>query len=175
MATEMLPREPGKRKTAIVTIDAENDPDNRDKGKRYLLMEMSSLRFERWFLQLVAKLAREGIRVPATLVAAGAAALTTLPILHYLSWVDDEHLTSELLKCVQAWPDGSPIARTLRETDAEEFKTLLHLRMEVIALHVGFSLAVYLWSALPALATALGIAQPASTPPAQTSHATSPS
>jgi hypothetical protein len=164
MATELLPRELGKRKTASVVIDA----DNRDKGKRFLLTEMPAAHFERWVFQVVAKLAREGMNVPAGIRDMGAAAITYLPF----SWVDDAALVDQLLTCVQAWPEGSPIARTRVTSDTEEWTTLTQLRMEVIALHVNFSLAAALWKHLPALAVALQI--PADTSPAPTSPGTSP-
>jgi hypothetical protein len=171
MATELLPREPGKRKTASVTIDAEN----RDQGKRYLITEMPATQAERWGRRLVAKMAREGIAVPAQIADLGMAALPSYPLLTYLSWVDDEALVGELMACVQAWPAGVQVARALRETDVEEPLTLTQLRMEVIALHVGFTLAVFLWSFLPALATAWNVEKPATLSTIPTSPETSPS
>lgn len=171
MATELLPREPGKRKTAFVVIDA----DNRDKGKRYLLTEMPATRAEQWGRRLVAKMAREGIAVPSQVADLGMAALPSYPLLTYLSWVDDEALVSELLTCVQAWPEGAPIARSIRESDIEEPFTLTQLRLEVIALHAGFTLAVFLWSFLPALAEAWNIEKPAILQTTPISPETSPS
>lgn len=171
MATELLPREPGKRKTASVTIDA----DSRDNGKRYLLTEMPAVQAERWGRRLVAKMAREGIAVPPQVGDLGMAALPSYPLLTYLSWVDDEALVGELMACVQAWPSGVQIARTLRDNDVEEPMTLVQLRMEVIALHAGFTLAVFLWSFLPALAMAWNIEKPATLQTTPISPETSPS
>jgi hypothetical protein len=171
MATELLPRDPGKRKTALVTIDA----DNRDLGKRFLLTEMPAARAERWFRQLVAKMAREGVRLPAGAADAGMAAMPTLPLLTYLSWLDDEALIGELMTCVQAWPDGAPLARQMVSSDTEEVPTIIQLRMEVVALHVGFSLAAVLWSYLPALAVALEMPSLVGSSATPTSPATSPS
>lgn len=153
MATELLPRGAGERKKALVTIDAEN----RDNGKRYLIEELPALQAERWGRRLVSKIAREGVPVPEGVAALGMAALTTLPLLTYLKWLDDEELVGELLSCVKAWPAGAPSARPMRSNDFEEILTITQLRMEVVALHVGFSLAVWLWSVLPALATAMNM------------------
>jgi hypothetical protein len=169
MATELRPREAGQRKTAFVTIDAEN----RDHGKRFLLTEMPAVQGERWGRKLVAKLAREGVAVPAGIADLGMAALPSYPLLTYLSWIDDEALVGELMGGIQAWPEGSPIARSMRTSDVEEMLTLTQLRMEVIALQVGFSLAVVLWSVLPALATAMMLPRPDSLT-TQTSPGTSP-
>jgi hypothetical protein len=174
MATELLPRQPGKRKTALVTIDA----DNRDRDKRFLITEMPAMRAERWFRQLVAKLAREGIKMPAEIATAGMAALPSFPLLTYLSWIDDEVLVGEVMACVQCHPPGSPLPRAVRETDTEEIATLIQLKMEVVALHVGFSLAVVLWSVMPALAAVMNLEQPAMPAPSsdiQTSPTPSPS
>jgi hypothetical protein len=98
MATTLNPREPGQRKTAFVTIDAEG----RDKGKRYLITEKSAYEAERWSRTLIAKLAREGITVPTTLASEGMAALPSFPLLMYMSWIDDEALVGSLMACVQA-------------------------------------------------------------------------
>jgi hypothetical protein len=169
MATELLTREPGKRKTALVTIDA----DNRDRDKRFLITEMPATRAERWFRQLVAKLSRDGIKTPAEVAMAGMAALPSFPLLTYLSWIDDEALIGEIMGCVQCHPPGAPLPRAVRETDTEEIATLVQLKMEVIALHVGFSLAVVLWSVMPALAAVMNLEQPA-TPAPSSGTPTSP-
>jgi hypothetical protein len=170
MTIEMRPREPGKRKTAFLTIDA----DNRDAGKRFLLTEMSATHGARWFLRLVAKLARENITLPPNIATEGLAALQSLPLLYYLSWIDDDALVGELMACVQAWPDGAPLPRKRVETDTEEIGTLIRLPMEVIALMLNFSLAAALWSYLPALAVALEMEKPEGSSTTQTSPGTSP-
>jgi hypothetical protein len=173
MATELQPRDPGKRKTALVTIDA----DNRDRGKRFLITEMSAFQTEHWGRRLVAKLAREGVPVPAAVASLGMAALPSYPILTYLSWIDDQALVGELIDCVQTYVEaaGVPMPHRLRENEIEEAITIIHLRMEVIALCAGFTLADFLWSHLPALAELLSCEKPAGSSTTQTSPETSPS
>lgn len=171
MPTIMNPREPGARKTAFVTIDA----DNRDRGKRFLLTEMPATQAERWFRKLVAYLAQRGITVPGEMI--GMAAMATpgfISPLQMFSWLDDEPLIAELMSTVQAWPPGAPIARGLVENDTEEVLTLLQLKMEVLALHVGFSLAVVLWTVMPQWAAAMNLPKPPTPPEASSDTQTFP-
>lgn len=159
MAVEQRPREPGRRKTAFVTIDA----DNRDQGKRFLLTEMSARQAEKWFYRLVLVVNRGGGNVPEWAVMAGMAALPMVggSFLSYVAWAEAEPLIDELMACIQAWPEGSPIARALVPNDTEEFHTLVYLRGEVLALHVGFSVSAELWRKAPALAEMMGLERPA--------------
>jgi hypothetical protein len=170
MATELLPRDPGKRKTASVIIDA----DNRDKGKRFLLTEMPAYQAERWARKVISTLARRGVQVPVGAELAGMAALPSLSPLTMMSWIDDDALIGEVMSCVQAWPEGSPIPRRLVESDTEEILTLAYLKMEVIALHVGFSMAVVAWTLSPSLAAALNLPRPPALPEASSTTPTSP-
>ena len=170
MATELLPRDPGKRKTASVIIDA----DNRDKGKRFLLTEMPAYQAERWARKVISTLARRGVQVPVGAELAGMAALPSLSPLTMMSWIDDDALIGEVMSCVQAWPEGSPIPRRLVESDTEEILTLAYLKMEVIALHVGFSMAVVAWTLSPSLAAALNLPRPPALPEASSTTPMSP-
>lgn len=170
MPTVLNPRKDGDRKTATVTIDA----DNRDKGKRFLLTEMPASQGERWFLKVVAYLARRGIAVPAGAEMAGMAAMPSFNIIQMMSWVDDDALIAEIMSCVQCWPVGSPVPRPLVETDTEEILTRVQLKLEVFALHVGFSLAVVLWTLSPALAAAMNLPKPPEPPKDLSDTQTSP-
>ncbi len=170
MATELLPRNNGERKTALVTIDAEN----RDRGKRFFLKEMPANQAERWAFRVVAYLARRGVQVPVGAELAGMAALPSFEMLSMMSWIDDDALVSEIMSCVQAWPEGSPIPRRLVETDTEEISTRVYLKMEVIALHVGFSLAVVMWTLGPNLAAALNLPRPPAPPEGSSTTPMSP-
>ena len=171
MPTIENPREPGARKTAFVIIDA----DNRDKGKRFLLTEMPATQAERWVRKLVAYLAQRGITVPGEMMGMAAMATPTfVNPLQMFSWLDDEALIGELMATVRAWPEGAPMARAMVETDTEEVLTLLQLKMEVLALHVGFSLAVVLWTIMPQVAAAMNLPRPPSPPAASSDTQTSP-
>lgn len=158
MAIETRPREPGQRKSVFLTIDA----DNRDAGKRFLITEMSALNIEKWFYRLVIALNRGGAPMPENIMLGGMAAFAHInpSVLAFLSWGEAEPLIDELLACVQAWPPASPIPRPRVATDTEEFWTLMHLRIEVLALHVGFSTADVLWRIASTAAEKMGLERP---------------
>jgi len=157
---EEMPREAGARKHVRVTIDA----DNRDRGKRFLITEMSALQAERWFMRLVAYLARLGIETPAMVQLTGMASLSGFSPMQMFAWVDNANLMDEVMACIRCWPPEAPQPRPLSWSptgpDIEEPITLLQLKVEVFALHVGFSSAVALWSWAPGWAAAMGLPKP---------------
>lgn len=158
---EEMPRENGARKNVRITIDA----DNRDRGKRFLITEMSALQAEKWFLRLVSYLARIGIEVPAMVRLTGMASLSGFNPMQMFAWVDQAALMDEVMSCIRCWPPDAPQPRALSWSatgpDIEEPITLLQLKVEVFALHVGFSSAVALWSWAPGWAAAMGMPRPA--------------
>ena len=160
MPVEDMPRQPGQRKSVRVTIDAEG----RDHEKRFLITEMSALQAERWFMRVLAYMARLGISMPAMMRLTGMAALTEFNPTQMFAWVDDDSLMSEIMACIQAWPADAPKPRPLTWSasgpDIEEPATLIRLKMEVFALHVGFSSAVALWSFAPGWAAAMNLPRP---------------
>ena len=156
MPVEELPRSDGKRKRVLVRMDAEN----RDRGKAFLITEMPATQAERWFRKVLARLARLGVSPPAMADMIGAAAIASFNPIQLFAWLDDEDLIREVMSCVQRQEDGAPMPRFLDETDAEEVLTLLRLKLEVFALHVGFSTAVVLWVLAPGLAAAMNLPPP---------------
>lgn len=158
------------RKTKLVTIAAEN----RDRGKTFLLTEMSPVKAEKWATRALIAIARSGsAEMPpgfkeelegagfAGIAALGARALTTI------AFDEAEPLLDEMMACVAVVPDKTkldqmtqlPIVRPMMaEDDIEEVSTILMLRSEVIELHMGFSPAAFL-SAIGAAAKA-GLSSP---------------
>ena len=133
------------RKTKIVTIEAEN----RDKGKTFLLTEMSAAQAEKWAARAFLALAKSGAELPAGAADAGLAGVATagLAALSGLDWELAEPLLDEMFRCIQIQPD--PIkhprfTRALTEEDTEEVMTRITLRKELLELHLGFSLAAKL-------------------------------
>lgn len=175
MSTELLPRKPGERKQARVTIDAEG----RDHHKTFIITEMPADAIERWFRRVLAYLARIGIAAPALSSIMGVAALPGFNPIQMLAWLDDESLNAELMTCVMRLPDGAtPRNLVWGKTgpDVEELLTLMQLKVEVLALHLNFSTAVALWKFAPGLAAVLNLAKPPEmeTPDAQPDTQTSP-
>lgn len=165
MPTEPIQRKPGERKQLRVTIDA----DGRDKGKTYILTEMSADAIERWFRRVLAYLARIGIAAPALSSVIGMASFSSFNPIQMLAWLDNEELNNELMACVLRLPTPTadhpttlPRALMWGKTgpDIEELMTIAQLKVEVLALHVGFSTAVALWKFAPGLAAVMGLAMP---------------
>lgn len=127
------------RKTVIYTVDA----DNRDNGKQFVITEMPAYQAEKWAYRLFLGLAAGGIEVPENVKESGMLGVASMgaKALVGLPWGLAEPLLDELLSCVQIRPDPSKpaVLRSDIMNDIEEPTTFMRLRMEVIALHVGFS------------------------------------
>lgn len=141
------------RKTNKVTITA----PGRDRGKTFVLTEMSADKGERWALRALLALSRGGIEVPPGMFDQGWIGLANflpyalvigLRSLHGSQWTEVEPLLDEMMECVRFAPPGyngdERLLQTLFPGDnsqVEEIATRLHLRKEVLQLHVNFSLA----------------------------------
>ena len=139
------------RRTAEITISSE-DPDNRDRGKTFLITEMSAARAEKWAARALLALTSAGVEVPDELENAGIAAIAAMGLqaLSGLTFAQAEPLMDEMFECIQIKEPA--ITRRLTEDDIEEISTRILLRGEVLSLHLGFSLAARL-SALRLQAT----------------------
>jgi hypothetical protein len=145
------------RKSVEVRITAEG----RDKGKTFFLTEMSAASAEAWAIRAMGAMARAGSDISLETLAGGAGSMTVLVaagMKAFLAapWEDIEPLLAELFGCVQIQPDpGHPeVRRPLVGDDVEEIDTRIRLRDEVIRLHVGFSLADTLLTAVSAMTPA---------------------
>ncbi len=93
------------RKTLVVTIVDEN----RDKGSRYLITEMSASRAERWAIRALMGMAKSGVAVPDDVVSSGMAGLARFGFtaISGMAFADAEPLLDEMMGCVQAMPNPS--------------------------------------------------------------------
>ena len=126
------------RKEITVTIDA----DGRDFGKAFFLREMSAMRAEKWATRAILALTRSGIDIPEDIAKQGLAAVAAMGV-HALAGVqfaEAEPLLDEMMQCVQIvpMPARPEVKRALIEDDIEEITTLVTLRREILALHMGF-------------------------------------
>lgn len=130
------------RKTANITIDDEG----RDKGKVFLITEMSAAQAERWAMRSLLALMRNGVEMPDGFEHLGMAGMAEVGIraLSGLDFEVAEPLLDEMMKCVRFIPDSSKMhySRDLVETDTEEVLTRIRLRAEVWKLHTDFLKAV---------------------------------
>lgn len=133
----MLPA--GDRRTKIVAI---SDPNSRDHGKHYLLVEMDAMRGEWFAIRAGLLLAEAGIDV-GEVQGFQALAIAGITSLAKIKAEDLKPLLDEMLSCVQIIPDISFPDNRRRISmvgDISEVSTLLKLRLELFELHVGFSL-----------------------------------
>lgn len=137
------------RKIARVDIHSEG----RDKGKCFLITEMPAMQAERWAIRLLLALTRAGVEVPEGEGMAAVAQLKFTPaIFGRLPFDEATVLLDEMMSCVKIVREPSKaISYDLMEDDVEEIATIFKLRMEVVALHTGFSLPAY-----PSTLTMLG-------------------
>lgn len=123
------------RKTVTVIIDQEN----RDKGKQFLITEMSAEQAEAWATR--ALLAISNIDIPDDFKAMGMQAIAKLGLQAITSIDYDvaKPLLDEMLECAQIVMPAT--TRALMPGDIEEVGTRLKLRKAIFELHTGFSLA----------------------------------
>jgi hypothetical protein len=130
------------RKIVNFTIAGEG----RDKGKLFLLTEMSASKGEAWATRVLLALMASNVNLPENFADLGMAALAELGIraLSGLKWDVAAPLLAEMFDCIEIIPDPKKthIHRPLIEEDVEEIQTRVILRMEVWKLHMGFLMAV---------------------------------
>lgn len=126
------------RKTLTYTVTA----DGRDKGKAFLITEMSSAQSEEWAARALFTAMNCGVEVPDDLLSAGLAGLSALGIKSLTKVPFDmvKPLYDEMMTCVQIIPDrANPnFVRPLIDDDIEEVGTRLMLRKATLTLHMDF-------------------------------------
>ena len=132
------------RRTEVYTVES----NDRDNGKTFLITEMDADKSEKWAARALNALASSGIAVPD---GAGLSELASIGLDSFrgLPWGQVEPLLDEMFGCIQFIPDpqrktaqyplGYP--RPLHQSDIEEVMTRLKLRVRVLELHLGFSIA----------------------------------
>lgn len=133
------------RKQSTVTITDEN----RDKGKIFVVKEMPARVAEKWALRFLLALQRSGIDIPEDSRNLGFVGIMTAvgaKMIGGLSPDEVEPLLDKLMSCVEVMPSPAnplltrPIVdQGIEGDDIEEVATRVKLKMEVVALHVGFS------------------------------------
>ena len=128
------------RKKKHVLIETEG----RDKGKLFLLTEMSSYDAEAWARHTSQAMLRAGVELPDGAAEAGMAGIYAAGLKAFgrMDTFETDNLLDQLMTCVsivrdRAHPD---IAMPLNDDDIEEVKTRVLLKAEVFELITGFSL-----------------------------------
>lgn len=123
------------RKTVTITIDAEG----RDKGKIFVLTELSAYESEEWATRALFAMMNAGVEIPDDIAAAGLAGVAALSLqsLSRVSYEQARPLLDKMLECIQIQPSPR-VLRALVSGDIEEVATLFRLRKEVLDLHLSF-------------------------------------
>jgi hypothetical protein len=126
------------RKTLTYTVMA----DGRDKGKAFLITEMSSAQSEEWAARALFTAMNCGVEIPDELLSSGLAGLAAVGIksLSRVPFDMAKPLFDQMMKCVQVIPDRANPAfvRPLIDDDIEEVGTRLMLRKATLDLHMDF-------------------------------------
>ena len=126
------------RKTETVTITEQG----RDKGKTFVLTEMSAIQGERWATQALSLIAKAGADLPrgaedSGMAGLAAAPLTALPVLKSLQ---DTSLDA-WWECVKYQHRPNHPLQPIFQNEAcqiEEIATVNLLRMKVLEMHTSF-------------------------------------
>lgn len=125
---------------AIVNYTVKHD--GRDKGKVFVLTEMSSREGEEWAFRSLMALMASGVDLPDGFENMGMAGIAQIGLKAFsgLKWEVAKPLLDEMWDCVQIMPDPSKhhIVRNLIEEDIEEIVTRLKIRAEIWKLHADF-------------------------------------
>ncbi len=134
------------RKSLPITIDAEG----RDKGKAFIVREMSARQAEWWGARLLSAMARSGVDIPDDIAGAGMAGVAAVGIKFVLAsfgMSEVKPLLDEMFDtCITVVPDphrpevtrGAGGVGPLTDDDIEELATLARLRREALMLHLDF-------------------------------------
>jgi len=125
------------RKVETIYIEDEG----RDKGKCFVITEMSAYQAERWALRAISALIKAGFEIPDETAGMAGIAAAGFEAFGKIDFDLAEPLLNEMFDCVKIKPSEKAPSRNLLEDEIEEVKTLLTLRMAVFKLHVNFSTA----------------------------------
>lgn len=123
------------RKVETITIDTKG----RDKGKVFVLTELSPVAAEKWATKALFAMLNAGVDIPDNIAAAGLAGIAAMGIgaLTKMPFESAEPLLDDMMQCIQIRPSPT-ITRNLIDDDIEEVSTLLTLRKEIFNLHMSF-------------------------------------
>jgi hypothetical protein len=138
------------RKTSTYTVDFEG----RDKGKTFLITEMSVTKAEDWAIRAMLALGAANVEIPDGALQLGMAALAEVGLkkLFAIDAASMRPLLAELMECIEFIPNPQKpqvkLAYPMFESQVEEVKTLFILKWEVLKLHLDFSRAAGLSESL---------------------------
>ena len=129
--------------------------EGRDKGKQFVITEMSPYQSEMWAFRAFMGMISGGVQVPDHLVAMGMPGLIEMGLgaIGKIPMDLAKELFDEMFTCVQYVPNPARPEIAPRDPlpdDIEEVTTRLILRKEVLRLHVDFSKVAGVFRSNPA-------------------------
>lgn len=123
------------RKQISLTIGAEG----RDKGKVFILTELSAYDAEEWAGRALFSLMNAGVEIPDNISEAGLAGVAAMGMkaIANLPFDSAKPLLDKMMDCVQIQPSPN-VTRELMSGDIEEVATLFTLRKKILGLHLDF-------------------------------------
>ncbi|MVW80175.1 hypothetical protein [Bordetella sp. 02P26C-1] len=123
------------RKEQTITITAEG----RDKGKTFVITELSAYDAEDWAGRALFTLMNSGVEIPDSIASAGLAGVAAvgLKTLAKVPYEAAKPLLDRMMDCIEIQPSPK-VRRALVPDDIEEVATLLTLRKAVLSLHLDF-------------------------------------
>lgn len=124
-------------RTRTTTIAWGTPETNRDHGKQFLLTEMPAAEAEEIAIRVL------GGRFPDAIMTYGMAGIAILgiPALYSLPFDVSKPIWDRIMACVRPVGTESAPASLRADSVIEEVATRVQLRLEVLELHLGFSLA----------------------------------
>lgn len=121
------------RKIVTYTVTAEG----RDKGKTFVLTEMSATQAHKWATKAIFAVLNSGVEMPDEMLKMGLAGFAMMGIgaITDIPFAVAEPLLDELMTCVQIQQQLA--TRRLVEEDIEEPWTIFELQGQAFTLHVG--------------------------------------
>lgn len=120
-------------------IDYKVTADNRDKGKVFIITEMSAVQAHKWASKALFAILNSGGEIPDEMLkmglpgiaAAGMGSISSIP------FAVAEPLLDELMGCVKIRQDLTPDGRPLMPEDIEEMSTIFDLQGKVLTMHIA--------------------------------------
>lgn len=113
--------------------------DNRDKGKRFVITEMSAVQAHKWATKALFAILNSGGEIPDNMLKMGMAGIATAGFAQISSipYAVAEPLLDELMGCVKIVQDLAPDGRPLMGDDIEEITTIFELQGAVMKMHIA--------------------------------------
>ena len=122
------------RRTDLVTITAEG----RDKGRTYLITEMSAFQAEDLAVRVLLALANAGVDTPDAGSGMAGLAVSGMEALKKLPYATAKPIMDEIRGFMQYQHKPGQAPMPLDDTNVEEVTTLFELRKRFLFLHLGF-------------------------------------